>query len=207
MHTGARIFQVFKSLWFVALLAATTGVAAEEVAGVKLDDTVQVANQNLKLNGAGIRYKVLFKVYVTALYLPEKKNSVAGVLASSGPRRVTLVMLRDITNEDFGRAFLSGIHQNSDRAEKSKLVMQLQKFGELFASVPELKKGDVLTVDWVPGAGTVIHLNGRKLIEPIPDLAFYNAILKIWLGEKPADAALKPLLLGEKEQPARSTSY
>ncbi|MFO1328451.1 MAG: chalcone isomerase family protein [Rubrivivax sp.] len=32
----------------------------------------------------------------------------------------------------------------------------------------------------------------------MPDAAFYNALLKIWIGDKPADSALKPLLLGGK---------
>ena len=86
--------------------------------------------------------------------------------------------------------------------------MQLQKFGEVFASVPELKKGDVLTVDWLPGSGTIIHINGKKVSDVLPDIAFYNAILKIWLGDNPADSRLKPLLLGEKpEENSRGNSY
>lgn len=178
------------------VFAATAGAA--EVAGVKLDDVTRVGNQELKLNGAGVRYKAIFKVYVAGLYLPEKKSNVQDVLAIQGAKRVTLVMLRDISNEDLGRAFLSGIQQNSDRNEKAKIVMQLQKFGELFASIPELKKGDLLTTDWIPGVGTVVHVNGKKVSESLPDIAFYNAILKIWLGDKPADAQLKPLMLGER---------
>lgn len=181
---------------------------AMEVSGVKLDDTVRVANQELKLNGAGMRYKAIFKVYVAGLYLAEKKTTVADVLAAPGARRVTIVPMRDLSSEEFGRAFMSGIQKNSDKAEKSKLIMQLQKFGEVFASVPELKKGDVLTVDWLPGSGTIIHINGKKVSDVLPDIAFYNAILKIWLGENPADSRLKPLLLGERpEENVRGNNY
>lgn len=172
---------------------------AAEVAGIKFDETVTLDNTPLKLNGAGIRYKAIFKVYAAGLYLKDKKNTVPDVLASAGPRRVTIVMLRDLSNEDFGRGFMQGIQQNTDKAEKAKLTMQFLRFGELFASVPELKKGDVMTNDWIPGVGTVVALNGKKMGEPYPDVAFYNALLRIWLGEHPVDSGLKKAMLGVTE--------
>jgi Chalcone isomerase-like len=109
-------------------------------------------------------------------------------------------MMREVTGDDFGQAFMSGINANTDKAEKGKIVGQMVKFGEMFVNVAALKKGDTLTVDWVPDKGTVIELNGKSIVEPLPDLAFYNALLKIWLGDKPADSSLKPLLLGAKAE-------
>lgn len=185
----------------LALLAGLTGSAmAVEIAGVKVDETAHVGNMDLKLNGAGIRYKAIFKVYVAALYLKDKKTTVPEVLAASGARRVTIVMLRDVSNEEFGRGFMAGIHQNTERAEKAKLTSQFLRFGELFASVPELKKGDVMTNDWIPGVGTVVALNGKKMGDPYPDISFYNALLRIWLGEKPVDQGLKKAMLSEAEE-------
>ncbi len=202
MNSGIR---VSRTLFFIGLVTALTfalPTRAVEVSGVKLDDAVRVGNQDLRLNGAGIRYKLIFKIYVAGLYLPEKKTNVPDVLAAPGARRVTIVMLRDVGNEEMARGFLSGIHLNSDRSEKARLVGQLQKFGEVFASIPELKKGDVLTTDWIPGTGTVVHVNGKKVSKPLPDIAFYNALLKIWLGEKPVDSSLKTSLLGQKQEDA-----
>ena len=183
----------------MAATALTAQAAGMEIAGVKLDDTVSVANTTLKLNGAGIRYKAIFKVYVAALYLKDKKNTVPDVLASQGPRRVTIVMLRDVSNEEFGRGFMSGIHQNTEKSEKMKLTSQFLRFGELFASVPELKKGDVMVLDWVPNVGSVVSLNGKKMGEPYPDILFYNALLRIWLGDSPVDKSLKKAMLAETE--------
>jgi len=189
--------------YWLAGLGLAFGMAistqAAEVAGVKLDETITLDNTQLKLNGAGIRYKAIFKVYVAGLYLQEKKSTVPDVLAAHGPRRVTIVMLRDLSNEDFGRGFMQGIQQNTEKAEKAKLTSQFLRFGELFASVPELKKGDVMTNDWIPGVGTVVSLNGKKMGEPYPDIAFYNALLRIWLGEKPVDAGLKKAMLAQTE--------
>lgn len=192
---GKRLLAVASLLG--ALVLAPT-VQAAEVAGVKLDDSVRVANQELKLNGAGVRFKVVFKVYAAGLYLAEKRSTVTDVLADPGAKRITLVMMRDLSNEELGQSFMAGIKKNSTLAERTKIVNQMMQFGEMFATIPELKKGDVIGVDWIPGAGTVSTHNGKKISEPLPDVAFYNALLKIWLGDNPADAQLKQNLLGEK---------
>ncbi|HEY0845178.1 MAG TPA: chalcone isomerase family protein [Noviherbaspirillum sp.] len=186
--------------WLLALGALVTGLnqsaAAAEINGVKLDDTVRVANQELKLNGAGVRTRAIFKVYVGALYLPEKKKTVQDILASNGPRRVHLVLLREINSEDFGQAFMDGLNANSDKAEKAKFVNQTVKMGEIFASIPSLKAGDTITNDWIPGSGMHVLVNGKRVGDVLPDIAFYNAFLRIWLGDKPADSNLKQAWLG-----------
>ena len=186
----------FKALLAGAFLACAFSSQAAEVGGIKFDDTTKVAGKELKLNGLGIRTKFIVKVYAAGLYLPEKKNTAAEVLKLEGPRRVTLVMMRDISSDDFGKAFMDGLNDNVDKAEKSRLVAQISKFGEMFALLESLKKGDVLHLDWT-GSATQCELNGKKIGEPVPDLAFYNAVLRIWLGDKPVDRSLKPALLGE----------
>lgn len=196
-NTGKRCLM---ALVFSAAGSLAGQAAAVEVAGVRMDETVHLTNADLKLNGAGIRYKAIFKVYVAGLYLKDKKTTVPEVLASAGPRRVAIVMLRDVSNEEFGRGFMAGIQQNTEKAEKAKLTSQFLRFGELFASVPELKKGDQLLMEWLPGVGTVMTLNGKKMGEPYPDIAFNNAILRIWLGDKPVDHGLKKAMLGETEE-------
>jgi hypothetical protein len=103
--------------------------------------------------------------------------------------------MRDISSDDFGSAFMSGLNNNLDKTEKSKIVTQISKFGEMFAMLEGLKKGDVLNLDWVPGSGTTCYLNNKRIGEVAPDLIFYNAILSIWLGENPVDSSLKPKLL------------
>jgi hypothetical protein len=188
---------VIKSLVTGALLVGAFGQAAvaAEVAGVKFADSVKVAGKELQLNGLGVRTKFILKVYATGLYLQDKKSTVEEVMAAEGPRRVQLVMMRDVTSDAFGDAFMSGINNNLDTKDKTKIVTQISKFGEMFALLDALKKGDVLDLDWIPGQGTTCYLNGKRIGDITPDVAFYNAILKIWLGNKPADASLKPKLL------------
>ncbi len=172
--------------------------AALEIGGVRLDDAIRVGNADLKLNGAGIRTKVMFKVYAAGLYLTERKSTVQDVLDAKGPRRIELVMLREVSSNDFTESFLHGLSANSDNAEKIRLAGPTVKFGNLFTDAGSLKKGDIVTVDWLPEVGTQVQLNGKNLSEPLADVGFYNALLKIWLGEHPADARLKPQLLGSK---------
>jgi hypothetical protein len=178
-----------------AVLASSLASAAE-IAGVKFDDTAKVAGKDLKLNGLGMRTKFIVKVYAAGLYLQDKKTTTPEVLKADGPRRVTLVMMREISSDDFGKAFMDGLNANVDKAEKAAIVGQISKFGEMFATLDGLKKGDVLHVDWIPGSGTQCELNGKKIGEIVPDVAFYNAVLRIWIGDKPVDSSLKPALLG-----------
>jgi Chalcone isomerase-like len=180
-------------------LGMATSALAVEVNGVKLEDSVKVGGKDLVLNGAGARIKAVFKVYALGLYLQDKKTTVADVLAQPGPKRFKIVMLRELSGEEFGQAFLTGINKNLEKDEKTKFVNQLLKLGETFEGAPGLKKGDVIVGDWVPGTGTTFTLNGKPMVDtPLPDGQFYNALLRIWLGDKPADPILKPLLLGEK---------
>ena len=181
----------------LSVTMALPAAAAVDVSGYKFEDTNKVAGKDLKLNGAGMRTKFIIKVYAAGLYLPEKSKALAEILKQDGPRRITLQMARDVSSEDFGKAFMDGLNDNVDKAEKQKIVAQIGKFGEMFAGVDGLKKGDVLHIDWIPGSGTVCELNGKKLIENVPDINFYNALLRIWLGDKPVDRSLKPALLGD----------
>lgn len=184
---------------FCLLLACGQSIAATEVNGVKFEDTAKVGGKELKLNGAGMRVKAaFFKLYVAGLYLTDKKTTTADILALSGPKRVQIVMQREISSEDFGDAFMKGLNDNSDKAEKSKLVNQTVLFGELFASVPSLKKGDILLLDFTPGTGMQSFLNGKQVGQTIPEPLFFNAVLKIWLGDRAVDSTLKEKLLGDK---------
>ena len=193
-----RITRRLALLGAVSALLFSTSALAVEVAGVKLDETAQVGNQQLKLNGAGIRYKVFFKVYVAGLYLSESKSTTPEVLALPGAKRVTLVMLRDLSSEDLGQRFMDGLKKNLEISERAKLINAMLSFGQMFALIQELKKGDVLTLDWVPGTGVVSSHNGKKLGETITDPNFYNAVLRIWLGNVPVDEKLKHKMLNDK---------
>lgn len=189
-----------KQLLAIGLLALASVLPSQaaEVGGVKIDEAVTVEGQPLKLNGAGVRTKFVFKVYAMGLYLADHKTTPGDIQALAGPKRVTIVMLREVASDELAKTFVAGLNNNSNAAEKAKVSDQTQKFEKMFTTVPVVKKGDVITLDWLPATGTVSQLNGKPLGEALPDAAFYNAVLRIWLGEKPVDDALKSALLGAK---------
>lgn len=194
--------NVLKSAVAAVVLAASSLPAfAAEVAGVKFPETVTVAGHELKLNGAGIRTKLVFKVYALGFYLQEHKSTVADVLAVPGPRRIRIVVMRDLSSDDFGMAFMKGLNDNVGAEERTKLLPQTKAFGEIFAQFNGLKKGDELVVDWT-GTGSQSYLNGKKVGDLLPDQAFFNAIMRIWIGNKPVDSSLKPKLLWSPEKAA-----
>lgn len=178
-------------------LGALPAAQAVQVQGANIEDSATVAGKTLVLNGAGARIKAVFKVYAIGLYLTEKKSTPADVLALSGPKRFKIVFLRELTSDEFGQAFLTGINKNLEKDEKTKFVNQITKFGDLFTEFEGVKKGDVIIGDYNPANGTTISLNGKQLGSTLPDVGFYNAILRIWIGANPADNLLKPALLGE----------
>jgi hypothetical protein len=168
-----------------------------EVAGVKFANTLQVGNTKLQLNGAGVRYKVVFKVYAAALYLTEKVTTPEAVLAAPGPRHLQIVMLREIDANELGKLFTKGMEQNAPREEFSKSIGGIMRMSDIFSSRKKLMPGESFAVEWVPGTGTVILVNGKPEGQPIKEPEFYSALMKIWFGKSPADAQLKDALLGK----------
>ena len=107
------------SLIAATLLLLAAPAHARSIAEVDVPETLSVDGKSLKCNGAGIRKKFIVKVYAAGLYLPEKKNSVPEVLKVDGPRRMTLVVMREISSDDFGQAFMTGLNNNIDKTEKN----------------------------------------------------------------------------------------
>jgi len=180
--------------WLITmLLLLALPASAAEVAGVKVADKVQVGASELVLNGAGIRTRIFFKVYVGALYLTEKKSTAADVLAQKGAKRVALSMLRDLSAQQLNEAFESGMHANSSAAE---IEAMKPRIAELLSLLTDAKQGDVILLDFQPETGTTVSLNGQLKGKAIPGEDFYRALLRIWLGDKPVDGELKAGMLG-----------
>jgi hypothetical protein len=185
----------------VVLALASAGAHAEvTVSGVKYGDSADVKGAKVQLNGAGIRYKAIFKVYAAGLYLPKKAGSTDEVLAMPGAKRLAITMLRDIDSGELGKLFSRGMEDNMDKKEFSKLIPGVMRMSQLFSECKELKSGESFQIDWVPGTGMLIHINSAKCfrdLEPFKEAEFYNALLRIWLGPQPADWKLKEALLGK----------
>lgn len=194
------------SAFLRALLAGavmTLGLSAQastiDVAGVPHEPRLTVAGAPLVLNGAGVRYKAVFQVYTAGLYLSTRASTTDAVLAAPGPKRLTITMLRDIDSGELGKLFSRGMEDNMDRAAFSRLIPGVLRMSQIFADHKKLNKGDTFFIDWVPGTGTVLTIKGKVEGEPFKEPEFHSALMRIWLGNKPADWQLKDALLGVKK--------
>ena len=189
---GTVVFVCFCAA--LGMAAAHAGVV--DVAGVKVPDEAIVANSNLLLNGAGVRYKGPFKVYTAALYLNRKVSTPEAAHAAPGAKRIVLTMLRDIKAEELGSLFMRSMEQNTPKADLLKVLPVLPRMGEIFVEQRKMLSGDSITIDWIPGTGTVLSVRGKLQGQPFKEPEFFHAMLDIWLGKDPADWMLKDALLG-----------
>ncbi len=186
--------------WALALLSALTfqAHAAVEVRGVKFADTTTVAGQALQLNGAGVRVKVIIDVYAAGLYVGKRDASAQALLSQSGAKSMQIVLLRDLTGEDFADAMIKGFHKNNSDADVTRFQARLEDLRKTMVSFGTVKKGTAIQLNLVPGAGIRTLVDGSQKGSDIQGEDFYAALLKIWLGSKPVDDDLKTGLLSVK---------
>ena len=178
------------------VLSLGLSAATVELSGVKVADPVEVQGSKLALNGAGIRYKAIFKVYVAGLYLDKRASTPEEVFATPGPKRISITLLREIDANELGKNFTRGLEDNTPRGEMAKLIPALIRMGQIFSDQKKLLPGENFTIDWIPGSGTIVTVKGKAQGEPFKEIEFFNALLRIWLGPQPADGKLKEALLG-----------
>lgn len=178
------------ALALVLTLAAAPAVA-REVAGVTMPDTVEVAERTLRLNGAGLRTRFFFKVYVIGLYLPRPARTAQEVLDGERPQRVVLHVLRSLEGAEIADAIGDGFARNAGD-DMPRLSGRLARLKAMF---PAVEPGDrvELTVT-ADSTDVVVQGTPRGSIEGAD---FGRALLAVWLGADPVDDALKRALLGQ----------
>jgi hypothetical protein len=187
-----------QSLLAAAALALVPAALAQvTVSGVKYDETADVRGTKLQLNGAGVRYKAVFKAYAAGLYLTRLAGSTEDVLAAPGAKRLSITMLREIDSTELGKLFSRGIEDNMEKVAFSKLIPGVMRMSQIFSDHKKLMPGESFLIEWIPGTGCVITVKGVQQGEPFKEPEFYNALLRIWLGPNPADWKLKEALLGK----------
>jgi hypothetical protein len=188
-----------RTLFAAALLSVSCAwpVWAEDivVGNTKLPTSTTVSGQTLKLNGAGIRYKAIFKVYAAGLYLPKSAKTTEEVTSMAGPKRVTLVFLRELDAKEFGKLMISGVENNvKDRKLLVNAMPALLRMGDLFSRYKKVNAGDTVHFDLNGDNSVSLHVQGKQ--EPLPGgVDFFKAISLVWLGNNPVDWKLKEAML------------
>ena len=173
----------------VGLTVAASALAGE-AAGVKMPDTTTVEGKTLKLNGIGLRKKMLFKVYVAALYVETPSRDAATVIHSDQVKSITLHILRSLDGAQIGEAISDGFWRNS-KEQMSELNDRLQRLIGMFPAVVD---GDEITLTYVPGKGLSVTAKGQAK-GTIEGKDFADALFGVWLGANPVQEDLKAALL------------
>ncbi len=184
-------------LFCCVLLLMALPVGAREIAGVDVAETLQSdGGTTLYLNGAGIRSKFIFDVYIAQLYMEHPSNSTEGVLGAAGQKRMIMHFLyKKVEKEKLTTGWDEGFEENSTAAELELLRERISQFNSLFVDV---KKNDVIVLDFNPTVGTRVVISGDEK-GSIEGKEFNDALLKIWLGEEPISSGLKKDLLNYKQ--------
>jgi hypothetical protein len=180
-----------------ACLALLTGpAAAVQIEGQRFDDRIELAERTLQLNGVGLRAVAWLKGYAAGLYLVERARSADAAVAMPGPKRLQMRMLVEVEAPEFAKAIDKGIRRNTPRALHAPLAERQRQFREAVLALKVVRAGDVVDLDFVPGRGTTMTVNGTPRGAPLPGDDFYGALLRIFVGPDPVDEDLKDGLLG-----------
>ena len=139
--------------------------------------------------------RMVFNIYVAALYLPAKTDNGEAILRARGPRRLCLHLLRNLTADQMISTTNDALRETLSPAERVPLESRLKQFNAIFETLRSLKKGTQIAIDYLPGFGTVVQVDGEEK-ERIPGADFNQALLRMWIGDRPRDPDLRKALLG-----------
>lgn len=174
-------------------LALSAG-AATEIEGVAFADEVEIGSKRLQLNGAGLRKRFFFKVYVVGLYLTSPAGTATEALAADGPKRVRIVTMREVAAEKFAGALMDGVRANQTPEGYARIEARVLDLRSRILAKGSAAEGTEIVLDLLPEAGTMMRVNGAPLGDPIPGPDFQRALLSVWLGHEPVDRGLRDAL-------------
>lgn len=179
----AGLFLLLPSAW------------AMDVEGVSVAEQVVVEGKTLQLNGAGMRTKFFFDIYVGALYLAKPASRAEVVLAQSNPARVSMeIVYGEVDKEKLVKGWNAGFKKNQSKASFAALKNRLDIFNRMFI---DLKEGDHINFDFLVNGETHVVIKSQD-VGSIKGVDFQQALLAVWLGDKPADSDLKRAMLKGK---------
>ena len=170
--------------------------AAVVVEGYTFAAKIKLGGSELVLNGTGVRAVAWLKGYAAGLYLAQKATDPQAVQALPGPKRLRMAMLQDVPAPEFSKAFVKGVSRNTEAAELERLQARIQQFAQWIEEGGQVRKSDVIDLDYLPAEGTLLTVNGQRRGKVLPGEDFYSALLRSFVGQRPFDAKLKAGLLG-----------
>jgi hypothetical protein len=178
-------------VWLFVSVLFVSFAQAKEISGVNMPDQYQVGKTVLVLNGAGVRRKFIFvKVYVGGLYLQKKTSNPKDVLKQDLKVIRMHFTYSHVSAEKIRNAFKDDLQRVAPDVLNSEVG---KKFLSLFTF--NIKGGD--NVDLIFNKDTLSVYYNLKKIGSIKSKKLVDAVVNIYIGDKPAQKSLKEGLLGK----------
>ncbi len=178
----------------LALLAALAHARDETVrAGdAAFARELEHRGHTLALRHAGVlRWKLFFRPYAMALYLPE--DAAPERWRDAIPKCLVIEYFRDIGGDRFAPAGEAVLERTFEPETLGALREPLDRLAEAYV---DIEAGDRYTLCYAPGSGTTLAHNARELVTVGGGSRFAEVYFSIWLGPEPVSAALRDELLG-----------
>lgn len=184
------LFSVVTALFILA----STSISAVELGGIVMPDEIQAGEQRLALNGAGIRSKFVFDLYVAGLYLVDKNQDANAIIASKDATALRLhIISSKITSKKMTKATRKGF-EKATGGNVEAIATEIDLFLQTFSD--KIVEGDVFEFVYQPEQGVAVAKNGHQQAV-ISSFEFKRALFGIWLSDKPVKERLKKNLLGQ----------
>ena len=167
------------------LALSLCAVASARSTPPPLPEPVSVARPDLALVGQGTLNWFVFRVYDAWLWAPE------GRWDPDAPFVLDLQYARELKGAAIADRSVEEMRQLG-AADDGQLVAWSQF---MRAAFPDVREGDRITGEFVPGGATRFYLNGAHLAE-IDDPEFGPAFSGIWLAPGTSAPGLRRQLLG-----------
>lgn len=186
----------FLFAFLISLLTFAGAVQAEtkEIRGVDVPTTLQAGETELVLNGGERRRRWMMQLYIGALYLDEPTDDIEQILDMDTAKAVTMHITSGMINRD---RLVGSIEDGFEAALDGDMAPVQEQVDMLIAAFDEeVEDGDLVELIYVPGDGVRIKHNGSEVGHVEGDETFTKALFNIWLGDNPAQEALKQGMLG-----------
>jgi hypothetical protein len=205
VESGVNFFQLYYTikhkhmnkaiLIILSLLLVSAATEAQlTINGVTLPAKTKKDNNELLLNGGGIRKKLFFKLYTAGLYVDSKTKSGADVINADKAMAMRLTITSGVISSDNMSEAIEEGFKKSTKGNTAPLQKQIEQFISTFKK-EVIKEGDVFEIWYVPSEGVKSYKND-KLQSTVPGLDFKKALFGIWFSDNPVDEDLKKGLLG-----------
>jgi Chalcone isomerase-like len=168
---------------------------AASLEGQRFDDRIQLDGKPLVLNGLGLRGVAWLKAFVAGVYVTVPSRNPQDVLAQAGPKRLRLRIMVEASSHELTKSLVGRVRKHEPQELQRQLGTRITQLGQQIDSLGKLKPGDNVDLDWLPGRGTQLSLNGRPVGAPVAGDDLYAATLRIFVGERPVDRRMKAGML------------